>query len=49
MTWLCINRVEPEDIPEREDRYRQRILGFIEDYDTVWGEVVAEIMGATSS
>ena len=45
MTWLCVNRVEPEDIPEREDRYRQRILGFIEDYDTVWGEVVAEMMG----
>lgn len=45
MTWLCINRVEPEDIPEREDRYRERILGFIEDYDAVWGDVVAEMMG----
>lgn len=45
MTWLCVNRVEPEDIPEREDRYRQRILGFIENYDTVWGDVVAEMMG----
>ena len=45
MIWLCVNRVEPEDIPEREGRYRNRILRFIEDYDTVWGEVVAEMMG----
>lgn len=43
--WMAVNEVNPEEVMQREERFRERMRPFIEDYDRIWGEATAEMMG----